>query len=82
VKSALSEVEFIRIWAHEVPEYEAQGWRLRCVRQGGPCEAVLGPGYADCLMSRTLTQAQSAESLAATDEVGQLKPDTGVADDG
>jgi hypothetical protein len=46
-------VEFIRVWAHEVPVYEAQGWQLHCVRQGKPCEAVLGPGYADCLMVRT-----------------------------
>ena len=50
---ALSDLQFIRIWAHEVPEYEAQGWRLRCVRSGKPCEAILGPGYADCVMMRT-----------------------------
>ena len=53
MKSALSEVEFIRIWAHEVPEYEAQGWRLSRVTRGKPCEAILGPDYADCLMVRT-----------------------------
>ena len=46
------DMEFIRIWAHEVPEYEAQGWRLSSVTSGKPCEVLLGPGYADCLMVR------------------------------
>lgn len=45
-------LEFIRIWAHEVAQYEARGWHLQCVRYGLPSEILLGPGYADCIMVR------------------------------
>ena len=44
--------EWIRVWAHEVPAYEREGWRLSHVRRGFPSEALLGPRYADCLMMR------------------------------
>ncbi len=44
--------EWIRVWAHEVPAFEREGWRLSHVRRGMPSECLLGPDYADCLMMR------------------------------
>jgi hypothetical protein len=44
--------EWIRVWAHEMPAYQRKGWRLSHVRRGFPSEALLGPDYADCLMTR------------------------------
>jgi hypothetical protein len=40
------------VWAHEVADYQARGWVLSYLRRGFPCEALLGPEYADCLMVR------------------------------
>ena len=45
-------MEAIRIWAYEVPAYEAAGWKLSYIRRGFPCELIHGPGYADCMMVR------------------------------
>ena len=50
-----SVTEWIRVWAHEVPAYEREGWRLSRVRRGFPSEALLGPDYADCLMMREVS---------------------------
>ena len=50
--SGSSEMEFIRVWAHEVAEHQAREWTLTCVRRGFPSEALLGPDYADCLLVR------------------------------
>ncbi len=47
--------EWIRVWALEVSAYEREGWRLSHVRRGFPSEALLGPDYADCLMTREAT---------------------------
>jgi hypothetical protein len=47
--------EWIRVWEYEVSAYERMGWRLSHVRRGFPSEALLGPGYADCLMMREVT---------------------------
>jgi len=47
-----SDLEFIRVWAHEVAAYQARGWALSYLRRGFACEALLGPSYADCLMVR------------------------------
>jgi hypothetical protein len=44
--------EWIRVWAHEVPAYQRDGWRFSCLRRGFPSEALLGREYADCLMVR------------------------------
>jgi hypothetical protein len=43
-------MEFVRVWAHEVSEYQARGWALISVRRGFPSEALLGSDYADCLL--------------------------------
>ena len=48
--SGSSEMEFVRVWAHEVSEYQARGWALISVRRGFPSEALLGSDYADCLL--------------------------------
>jgi hypothetical protein len=52
--SSHSVTEWIRVWAYEVPAYEREGWRLSHVRRGFPSEALLGPEYADCLMTRVV----------------------------
>ena len=44
--------EWIRVWAHEMPALEAEGWRFSYARVGGPSEQLYGIRYRDCWMMR------------------------------
>jgi len=46
--------EWIRVWAHEMPAFEREGWRFSHVLVGGPSEQLHGPSYRDCWMVRRM----------------------------
>jgi hypothetical protein len=37
--------EWMRVWAHEVQDYEREGWRLSHAIVGGPSEQLFGSDY-------------------------------------
>jgi len=47
--------EWIRVWAHEMPAFERDGWRFSHALVGGPSEQLYGPGYRDCWMVREVS---------------------------
>ena len=44
--------EWIRVWAHEVPLLEQQGWRFSHALMGGPGELLYGLEFRDCWLMR------------------------------
>jgi len=46
--------EWIRVWAHEMPAFERDGWRFSHALVGGPSEQLYGPDYRDCRMVRRM----------------------------
>ena len=54
------EIEFIRVWAWEVPAYEEKGWQIDSAKEG-PSTDLFGASHVDVLLVRPVTRIGSPD---------------------
>lgn len=57
----MGEVEFVRVWAWEVPAYEEEGWKIDSAKEG-PSTDLFGADYVDVLLVRPVTPTGSEDT--------------------